>query len=370
MKTSATRLGRVREAFRASSPPERCWWLFTKASDVRWLTGFEGSFGSVLLDCDSGTGVLLTDSRYSERARELLAGTAPDCVVRLLSGSRNMAEAIEGTVGGGTLFVDPAHVTHAQFLSFSSLPCAVETSVSPVGDLRRTKDPEEVDAIRRAAAITDEALRSVVEDGLAGRTERAVALRIEHLMRELGAEAPAFDSIVACGTNASVPHHSPGDAMVGHDDLVIVDVGARVDGYRSDMTRTVVVGSPDAARMGLLDLVTRAQAEGVRTVGVGTECAAVDAACRSVFESHGVGELFIHGVGHGVGLDIHEEPFLTSAPGIALREGEVVTVEPGLYREGLGGARVEDSVLVTSTGGEPLTLTPKDIRCPRSRRTI
>ena len=218
--------------------------------------------------------------------------------------------------------------------------------------------------------ITDEALQSVVADGLAGRTEKAIAARLEYEMRILGADSPAFDTIVACGTNASVPHHVAGSDIVSDDDIVIIDAGARVDGYRSDMTRTVTVGSPDPERLRMLELVTRAQAAGVAAVAVGADCADVDRACREVFDEQGVGDLFIHGVGHGVGLDIHEEPFLTAAAGTVLLAGEVVTVEPGLYREGLGGVRVEDSVLVTGTGPEILTLTPKDIRCPRSRRMI
>lgn len=346
------------------------WWLFPRDSDVRWLTNFDGSYGFVLLHTVSGNGVLLTDSRYMERARAIVSSSDAGWEVKAVGGGRNLAEAVRAVVGDETVVVDPGHLTHAQFESLGTLPGGVSPASSELSRLRRSKDDVEIGHIRRAAMITDEALQSVVADGLAGRTEKAIAARLEYEMRILGADSPAFDTIVACGTNASVPHHVAGSDIVSDDDIVIIDAGARVDGYRSDMTRTVTVGSPDSERLRMLEWVTRAQAAGIAAVAVGADCADVDRACRAVFDEQGVGDLFIHGVGHGVGLDIHEEPFLTAAAGTVLLAGEVVTVEPGLYREGLGGVRVEDSVLVTGPGPEILTLTPKDIRCPRSRRMI
>jgi Xaa-Pro aminopeptidase len=188
-------------------------------------------------------------------------------------------------------------------------------------------------------------------------------------MLELGADGPAFTTIVASGPRAARPHHEAGEARVSPDDLVIIDMGAEVDGYRSDMTRVVEVGNPGAERSAMLASVRRAQAAGVAGVRAGVVGAEVDRAVRRVFASDGCEDEFVHGTGHGVGIDIHEAPVLGPRCEAVLREGEVVTVEPGLYRVGVGGVRIEDLVVVGANGCRNLTLAPKELSCPRSRPT-
>lgn len=344
-------------------------WMFPRESDVRWLTGFSGSFGAVAVDPVRGEAVLVTDARYDEKARTTLRDTGSTAQVRRCPGSSALVSVLGEIAGSRRMVVDPTQVTHATYLQLASLPGGADTGSAPMSLLRRRKADWEIERMKCAAAIADAALADVVALGLAGRTEREIRDALENRMRELGADGPAFDTIVACGPNAAVPHHSPTAAVVQNDDMVIIDVGARVDGYRSDMTRTIVVGRPSADRLELLEWVRGAQAAGVGAVAAGGDGRDVDLACRRWFEERGVGDLFIHGVGHGVGLDIHEEPFLSSSS-MALLAGEVVTVEPGLYREGAGGVRIEDSVLVTTGGCIPLTNSPKDISCPPSPPTI
>jgi Xaa-Pro aminopeptidase len=235
---------------------------------------------------------------------------------------------------------------------------------------RRVKDDEEIEAMARACRIADEALAEVAPLLGTGVTEAHVRNQLELRMRELGASGPSYDTIVATGPrNAALPHHRPTDTLIEHGHTVIIDVGALVDGYHSDMTRTVVVGEPSSEQAELLAVVTEAEAAGVAAVRAGVSAAAVDAACREVIGRAGWGEHFSHGTGHGVGLLIHEAPWLNAASTDVLTEGAVVTVEPGVYRFPSGGARVEDAVLVTADGCRPLTKTPKDLSCLPSPRT-
>jgi Xaa-Pro aminopeptidase len=216
----------------------------------------------------------------------------------------------------------------------------------------------------RAAKITDEALHDVV-NRIDGRPrERDLRDELEYLMRRLGADGPSYDTIVAAGPdNSARPHHRPTDRRLTDGDALVIDVGALVDGYHSDMTRTFFVGEPSSELERLFRVVSSAQLAGLEAVRAGAEGVAVDAACRRVFEAEGVIDLYPHGTGHGVGLDIHEEPFIGSRCTTSLLAGEVVTVEPGLYRGGIGGIRIEDLVLVTPDGCQILTQYPKEMRC-------
>ncbi|MEY3588522.1 MAG: hypothetical protein RJA47_1118 [Actinomycetota bacterium] len=235
--------------------------------------------------------------------------------------------------------------------------------------MARVKTPAELASIERAAGIADDALAKVVGRGIVGFTEREVRDLLEAEMSRLGSDAPSFPTIVAAGTNGVHPHHEPTDAVVAAGDMVVIDMGATVGGWMSDMTRTVRVGPVSAELEEMHVLVRAAQEAGLAAVRPGVSGREVDEAVRAVFRAAGVEHEFVHGTGHGVGTVIHEQPILNRSCETTLLEGEVVTVEPGLYREGVGGVRIEDLVVVTTTGCRSLTRTPKELSCPPSAPT-
>ena len=233
----------------------------------------------------------------------------------------------------------------------------------------RSKDAESLSLTEKAARIADGALAQVLARGLAGRTEREVQEELDSAMRALGADGVSFPTIVATGPNAAEPHHEPGDDEIVNGHAVVIDMGAELGGQRSDMTRTVLVGSPSAEVARMWSIAREAQIAGLSCVCAGAEARSVDAAVRAVFGREGVLGDYLHLTGHGVGRVIHEHPILGPTCGAFLQEGEVVTVEPGLYREGVGGVRIEDLVVVTATGFRTLTNSPKELSCPQSART-
>lgn len=340
--------------------------LVEDAAHIRWATGFGGSTSSLLVDPASRRGHLIVDPRYVERAENEVAecGAEVDVVPR----GADLDRTIAALAGGRTIGIDPGATTIARLRRLSDVARTAEHS-SRLSDMRRVKSPAEIEIMGRAAAIATEALLSVVDEGLAGRSEREIRSRLDSRMLSLGADAPAFTTIVASGARAARPHHEAGDDVVDRNDMVIVDMGAEVGGYRSDMTRVVVVGEPGVERRRMLETVREAQAEGVATVRAGVAGAGVDAAVRAVFAAAGCESEFLHGTGHGVGISIHETPVLGPRCEEVLRSGEVVTVEPGLYRVGVGGVRIEDLVVVGADGCRNLTLAPKELSCPRSRPT-
>ena len=233
----------------------------------------------------------------------------------------------------------------------------------------RVKTPDELARIEQAAGIADAALQSVLAGGIVGLTESGLRDRLDAEMARRGSDGPSFPTIVATGQNGVHPHHEPtaGEIRPGH--MVVIDMGATVEGWMSDMTRTVRVGAVPDELEEMWSLVAEAQRAGLAAVRPGVTGREVDEAVRSVFRSAGVEHEFVHGTGHGVGTVIHEEPILNRKCGTALLQGEVVTVEPGLYREGVGGVRIEDLVVVTATGCRILTKTPKELSCPPSAPT-
>jgi Xaa-Pro aminopeptidase len=231
------------------------------------------------------------------------------------------------------------------------------------------KDDGEVARIEAACRIADDALAAVRPRLWDGLTEADFARALESAMFERGAEALSFSTIVGSGPNGALPHHDAARRRIEPGDLVVVDFGAMVDGYHSDMTRTFVVGEPTADQARLLTAVTEAQAAGAAAVAPGVATTDVDARCREVLDGYGLGELFHHGTGHGVGLVIHEAPMLGRTSTGVLEAGNVITVEPGVYVAGLGGVRVEDTLAVTADGARPLTSFPKDPRCLPSAPT-
>lgn len=331
-------------------------------TNVRYLTGFTGS-AATLVVAPSGA-VLVTDGRYEEQAADELASVGVGAEVfvgRTLAAQTD--ELRTRLAGVARVGLEADHVTWAEQRRFADLVTgALVPTEGLVEDLRAVKDPGEVARIEAACAIADEALAAVLPQLEAGLTELGFAAVLEAEMRARGADDISFDTIVASGPNGSRPHHQPGARRIEGGDLVVIDFGALVDGYHSDMTRTIPVGGVDAldgTQRRMLGVVTEAQAAGVAAVAAGAPVAGVDAACRAVIDEAGWGEAFVHGTGHGVGLDIHEAPGVNGTSAANLAAGQVVTVEPGVYLPGHGGVRVEDTVVVTPDGCRPLTCAPK-----------
>jgi Xaa-Pro aminopeptidase len=336
--------------------------LITDLVNVRYLTGFTGSNGALLVTADAlgAAALLATDGRYAAQA----GAQSPDTEHVI---ERACAVALAGRADKlrvRRLGFESHHVTvdlHGQLGGEAEL-----VSLGPVvEDLRTVKDEVEISALREAAAIADAALAEILEGLVMGRTERHVARELERRMLDKGAEAPAFETIVASGENSAIPHHPPTDRRIAYGDLLKIDFGARVAGYHSDMTRTFVVGAEPAPwQVELYDLVFAAQKAGREALTPGVEITAVDAAARSVVEAAGHGDHFTHGLGHGVGLQIHEAPLIAASATGRLRALTPVTIEPGVYLDGVGGIRIEDTLVVRDEadgGPELLTVTTKEL---------
>ena len=338
--------------------------LVSDLTNVRWLTGFTGSNGWVVVGPDSMT--LITDGRYGQQAAAQLAAAGVDAEVLVgATGAATLEHIATVCAPFGAVGFEAASVTFAQHGQYRAALAANLVPTSGVVEAeRRVKDPDEIESMARACRIADAALAEMVPFLGDGLTEAQVRNRLELRMRELGASGPSYDTIVATGpTNAALPHHRPTDTLIEPGHTVIIDVGALVDGYHSDMTRTFVVGEPTPLQTELYELVLTAQQAGVAAVAAGMSVKELDGVCRGIIAEAGYGDWFTHGTGHGVGLLIHEDPFVNRAGDATLQVGDVVTVEPGVYREGFGGVRVEDLVVVTSDGCRVLTASPKDSPC-------
>ncbi|NUP83556.1 MAG: aminopeptidase P family protein [Nonomuraea sp.] len=318
--------------------------LVTSLVNVRYLTGLVSSNAAVLVRAD-GEALLATDNRYIGKTRELgvAAVEAPDVAARL-------AEP-----GAG---IEAAHMSVA---TFQGLGDGLVPLGPVVEELRAVKDEEELDLLRTACAITDQAFADVTPLIAPGLTERALARLLDHRMTELGADKPSFDTIVAAGETGAIPHHAPTDRELRTGDLVTIDFGARYRGYHADMTRTVCLGAPADWQRELYDLVAAAQRAGRHALTPGAGARDVDAAARGVIEAAGHGGHFRHGLGHGVGLEIHEDPFLGPSRNGRLEDRVPITVEPGVYLPGRGGVRIEDTLVTRDGGPELFTKTTKEL---------
>ena len=363
--TIADRAGRVRSRLTGAEAL-----LVSDLTNVRWLTGFTGSNGWVVLGADHLT--LITDGRYGAQAAHEMAAVGVEGDVLVGATTAATLEHIAATCAGfATTAFEAAHVSFQQHAIWAG---AVRTELVPSTGLveaeRRTKDDDEIEHIAAACRIADRTLAEVAPSLGTGLTEAQVRNQLEIRMRELGAIGPSYETIVATGpVNAALPHHRPTSTMIEPGHTVIIDVGALVDGYHSDMTRTFFIGEPTALQTELYEVVLAAQVAGVAAVAAGISTKELDAVCRDIITEAGYGDWFTHGTGHGVGLLIHEDPFVNRAGDAILQVGDVVTVEPGVYREGFGGIRVEDLVVVTSDGCRVLTASPKDSPCPPSPPT-
>jgi Xaa-Pro aminopeptidase len=304
--------------------------------------------------------LLATDTRYAVAAGE----AAPD--VELLIERAVAAELVKRATGLGVRrLAFESHQVTVDLHTALRRECPSTELVSvarAVETLRLVKDETELAALRQAAAIADAALADVVDGLVLGRSERHVARELERRMLEGGAEAAAFETIVAAGPNSAIPHHRPTDRRILPGDLLKIDFGARFEGYHSDMTRTFVVGAnPADWQVEIYDLVFAAQRAGREALAPDVEITVVDAAARSVIAAAGHSEHFGHGLGHGVGLQIHEAPLIAATGVGTLRAGCPVTVEPGVYLPGRGGVRIEDTLVVGADGPELLTLSTKEL---------
>jgi len=353
------RAGRVRSQLAAAGCDAL---VVTRLANVRYLTGFTGSAGVVLVTEDDL--VLLTDGRYTTQSREQVDAAGVTATIEIAASQALQVEQIGARCAPGTRIGLEAHgITWAQQRSFTAALSGrtLVPTEEIVERLRRVKEAGEVARIRAACAIADDALAATLPMLEDRPTERQFALALEVAMRERGASGTSFDTIVASGPNGAMPHARPGDRPIGRGELVVIDFGCIVDGYCSDMTRTVSLGDPGAEARRLWDVVRESQEAGRAAVAEGVECAAVDRASRAVIEDAGWGELFSHGTGHGVGLEIHESPRVAKTASGTLDAGTVVTVEPGVYLPGVGGVRIEDTVVVTATGSDSLTGFPKSL---------
>jgi Xaa-Pro aminopeptidase len=340
--------------------------LIDSLVSVRYLTGFTGSNGLVLAVADAaraklGSHRFLSDFRYATQSAEQVPA---DFTREIVTGDLLEALAAELAETSGRLGFDDAGVTvkrHAQLLELLGDTWELVPSAGAVERLRAVKDAGEIARIRAASELADEALKAILEDGLVGRTERDVALELELRMLRLGAQAPSFPSIVAAGAHGALPHAQPRAEPIPRDVLVTIDWGALHEGYCSDCTRTYATGEGISARAReIYELVLRAQEQGLEAVKAGPNGREIDAVARAVIERAGHGEHFGHGLGHGVGMEIHEGPRLSRTAGEEpLLAGNVVTVEPGVYLPGELGVRIEDLVVVGEDASEVLTSLPK-----------
>jgi Xaa-Pro aminopeptidase len=359
VSASAERRDRLRAAARTAELDAV---LVTRLVNVRYLTGFTGSNGALLVPADADRPeVLCTDGRYTVQAGE----QAPD--VELLIERTSAVALAERSAKDGyrTLGIETHDVTVDLQAALAEAAGGELVSVKrAVEQLRAVKDDTEVALLREACAIADRALAELIAaSGLRpGRTEREIGRELDARMLDHGADAPSFETIVATGPNSAIPHHRPAERELAAGDFVKLDFGAEYGGYHSDMTRTFVLGPPADWQREIYDLVHTAQAAGRAALRIGAEVRSIDAAARDVIAGAGRAEQFGHGLGHGVGLEIHEAPALSPLGAGTLMDRMAVTVEPGVYLPGRGGVRIEDT-LVVRDGAEPelLTLSSKDL---------
>ena len=341
--------------------------LVTGVSNVTYLTGFSGDSSTLLIG--PSVRVLISDSRYQTQIAEECPGLEadirtqktkqPDQIASVVSRAKPAKLALESHIATADEF---ARLSDAIGKTGTGKSIEIKPLTSAVEKLRQVKDNDEIAETRRAIHIAERAfvaMKAMLTDDL---TERQVAHDLEHTMRRLGADRAAFEPIVAVGDHSALPHYRPGERRIGESTFVLVDWGAALpSGYRSDLTRVLATGTVPGQLQELHGVVLKAQLAGIAAIRPGAKLKDVDAAARRVIEEAGYGDFFGHGLGHGIGLHIHEEPRLSSIADGELQPGNIVTVEPGIYLPNVGGVRIEDDVLVTPDGHEVLSSLPKDL---------
>lgn len=347
--------GRADALARAVAERELDRMLVTNIVNVQYLTGFGGTNGACI--CGSDTRLFLTDFRYTERAE------AEVWDWDVLTIEDDWLAGIAAHLKGRSGFEDDQLSVRTHKRLHGKLAEGVELAAAGglVEEQRRVKDAGELEAIAAAAEMADEAWQWSLERGLSGRTERDVAQSIEAKIREMGGE-PSFPAIVAAGPNGALPHAEPGERKIGKGDLVVFDMGAKLDRYCSDGTRTFAIGEPGDRAREIYELVRTAQAAALDAIRPGARGEDVDGVARTIIKEAGHGDRFGHGLGHGVGLEVHEAPRLSHRSDDVLEPGEVVTVEPGVYLPGRLGVRIEDLVVVTEDGLRNLSGLPKELQ--------
>lgn len=331
--------------------------LVSELANVRYLTGYTGSNGLALIG--AAIRAFITDFRYVEQAAAQV-----DPSFERLRAERDLVESLLWALPDEPvrLGFEDAHTSVRDHRRLRELlPDRIELIpvTGLVERLRAVKEPGEIEAIRAAARLADASFERLIRDGLVGRTEREVALALEHDMVARGADRPSFDTIVAAGAHGALPHAAPREVEIRKGDMVVIDWGAELDGYCSDCTRTVAAGEPGPAAREIYELVLEANRVGLSAVTAGASGRDVDGAARAVIEAGGHGGEFGHGLGHGVGIEVHEAPRLSQRSSDDLHAGNVVTVEPGVYISGRLGVRIEDLVVTTDNGCDLLTSVPK-----------
>ena len=330
--------------------------LVSSLVNVRYLSGFTGSNGLLLISGDND--FLFTDSRYIEQGRE---ETCDQITVSLTSGF-SAIEEVSRLYSLTNVAFESDHLTYSEFTGMEKLLKPRVNLISSKGvveKIRSVKDNDEVDLIRRAASLADDAVTLAIQESKPGKSEFEIAWVIEKFLRENGADGVAFDTIVATGANSAKPHHRAGSTIIEAGDPLVIDMGALLNGYRSDITRTILVEGEDEKFRCVYEVVLEAQITAIEAAKQGVIAKELDLVAREVIVNHGFGQNFSHGLGHGVGLDVHEMPMVVPSSDHILEEGMIFTVEPGIYLPGWGGVRIEDMVLLEEAEVSLLTNAPK-----------
>jgi Xaa-Pro aminopeptidase len=335
--------------------------LVTRREDVRYLSGFTGSSGSLLVAF--GRSCLITDFRYNVQARNETTG------ITILIQKKDHFTAVRDAgerMGVDTLWFDESALTIEGLKNFKKKGIKLKGHADLVKTLRQQKDKQELANIRTAIRRAEDAFKELKADVKPGATEQELGLKLEYLMRDKGARKSAFDTIVASGVHGAMPHASVTNRRIKKGDMITFDFGAEANGYFSDITRTFCIGRPSARQREIHELVLKAQSAAIQRISIGVPCKSVDDAAREVIKGAGHGKHFGHGTGHGIGLMVHEGPAVSPLSNDTVEKNMVFTVEPGVYIPGWGGVRIEDMVQITETGAKVLTTLPRELESLRS----
>lgn len=349
---------RIKSLLEKSSAKDTDGFIISEPNNIFYFSGFRAASQSVLLLLSGSPSALIVPELEFEAASSETSGLD---ITKVPRGGKliDQVSTIVADRGVGSLLTDEMPLLLFSKLTEKARNVKLTVETDLIWELRKIKDSSEIEKIREAAKLADEGFKAACENVRSGIREFELAAEIEYAMRRSGSEGLAFDSIVASGERSSLPHGTSTHRRIEMGDLVVVDIGAVSGCYRSDLTRTLCLGHASDEKIKIFNVVRTAQSESHRRLLPGTRCEDVDLAARRIIEAAGYGEFFVHGVGHGVGLDIHEPPRLGKGSDEVLVQGNVVTNEPGVYLPGLGGVRIEDTVVVSAEGAEVLTHAPK-----------